>query len=125
MYAKIVTNNVIVPNKVLLIAICAITMGLGVLVGGKRIVTTVGEKMVRLNHQDALCTDISTIFTLVLASFLGMPVSTTHVKTVSIISLPSAKEWNKTKFLEMVRAWVLTFPVCMLIAYILMRFLLG
>ncbi len=119
-YTKIVTNNVCVINENLIMIICALTMGFGVLIGGKRIVSTVGEKIVKLNNEEALCTDLSTITTLIIANMFGMPISTTHVKTVSIISLPSTNKINIKKFLEIVKAWALTFPVCGLISYILM-----
>ncbi len=119
-YTKIVTNNVCVINENLIMIICALTMGFGVLIGGKRIVSTVGEKIVKLNNEEALCTDLSTITTLIIANMFGMPISTTHVKTVSIISLPSTNNINIKKFLEIVKAWALTFPICGLISYILM-----
>ena len=45
-YTGIVTGNEIITNEVIIMLITALTMGLGVLIGGKRIVTTVGEKMI-------------------------------------------------------------------------------
>lgn len=119
-YTNIVTGNNILQNEILIMLICALTMGLGVLIGGKRIVLTVGEKMVKLENKDALCSDISTILTLIMASLLGMPVSTTHVKTISVASV-SNKKLDKNKFKEIALTWGLTFPTCGLLAFIIVK----
>ena len=122
MYMKLVTNNVMVENDTLIMIICALTMGLGTAIGGKRIVTTVGEKMIKLSNNNALCSDFSTVITLILANLFGMPVSTTHVKTISIAVFPGNKgKLNKNKFVEIALAWGLTFPICFIIAFVIMK----
>lgn len=130
-YTSIITGNKILENEIIIMLICALTMGLGVLIGGKRIVTTVGEKMVKLENNDAFCSDISTILTLITASLVGMPVSTTHVKTMAIASTsvegdvhsdPQKQNMlNKNKFREIALTWGLTFPVCGLLAFSIMK----
>ena len=106
-----------------MIIICAITMALGVLKGGKNIVETVGENMTELNNELALCSDFATIITLMFASLIGMPVSTTHAKTLSILIVGKLGKVNSDKntVKDIVKAWILTFPVCGAIAYLLMR----
>ena len=122
-YTSVITGNEIMKNEVLIMLICALTMGLGVLIGGKRIVTTVGEKMVKLKNEEAFCSDISTIISLITASMLGMPVSTTHVKTIAVAN-SSNQRVDKSKFKEIALAWVITFPVCGLLAFIIMKVVL-
>ena len=65
-YINIVTGNIVFEKEMLIMLICALTMGLGVLIGGKRIVTTVGEKMIKLENSEAFCSDVSTILTLLI-----------------------------------------------------------
>lgn len=119
-YTNIVGGNNLMQSEILIMLICALTMGIGVLIGGKRIVTTIGEKMVKLENKDALCSDISTIITLITASLFGMPVSTTHVKTISVANV-SNKKLDKNKFKEIIMAWGLTFPICGILAYVFMK----
>ena len=124
-YSTRVSGNEFVGNESIILLICALAMGLGVLIGGKKIVTTVGEKMIKLENEDALCTDISTVLTLISASLLGMPVSTTHVKTMSIATLPGKKKGlNKEKFKEIALSWGPTFPVCGILAFILTKIII-
>lgn len=124
-YTNIVSRGSFFENEFQVLWICALTMGLGVLIGGKRIVTTVGEKIIKLENNEALCTDITTILTLLIASLLGMPVSTTHVKTMAIAGVSSKKEMiNKNKFKGIVLAWGLTFPICGIVTFIVMKVLI-
>ena len=113
-------------ENIVVIIICAITMALGVLKGGKNIVKTVGENMTELNNELALCSDFATIITLMFASLIGMPVSTTHAKTLSILmvgKLGRVKSDGKTVG-DIVKAWVMTFPICGGIAYVLMKIIM-
>lgn len=123
-YSKIVTESNELTNEILIIFICALSMGVGVLIGGKKIVTNVGENLVKLENKDALCSDISTVISLITASFLGMPVSTTHVKTMSIASI-SNKRLNINVFKKMAITWAITFPICGILAFIIMRVVVG
>ena len=122
-YANTVSGKSIMSNEILIMLICALTMGLGVLIGGKRIVTTVGEKMIKLENKEAFISDITTVFSLITASFLGIPVSTTHVKIIAVATI-SNKKLDKNKFKEIILAWGLTFPVCIILAYILMKIIM-
>jgi len=110
-------------ENIVVIIITAITMALGVLKGGKNIVKTVGENMTELSNELALCSDFATIITLLFASLIGMPVSTTHAKTLSILmmgKLGGVKN-NKKTVKEILKAWILTFPICVGIGLLLMK----
>lgn len=102
-----------------IILFTAIVMAIGVSIGGKKIVQNIGTDMVSLNMQEGLFSDITTVFTLLIASLTGLPVSTTHAKTVSIIGVGkcSGSEFNAKKVMDICKAWIYTFPVCGVLAY--------
>ena len=104
-----------------IIIFTAIIMAIGVSIGGKKIVENIGTEMAQLNNKQALLTDIATVITLFIASLTGLPVSTTHAKTVSIVGTSKACniQTNKKVVNNIIKAWVWTFPICGLIAYIL------
>lgn len=104
----------------------AIFMFIGVSIGGRNIVKNIGEEMVKIDNKQALLTDISTAITLLIASLLGIPVSTTHVKTISIIGIGKLEKQKieKKNVIDILKAWILTFPICGLIGYILTKILI-
>lgn len=85
---KVQIPNSAQPNDFLfIIFFTAIIMAIGVSIGGKKIVDNIGNDMVSLNIRQGLLSDITTIITLLVASLVRMPISTTHAKTVSIIGV--------------------------------------
>lgn len=124
MYNQTTIENVINSETYIwIIVFTAILMFFGVSIGGRKIVEKVGTDMVEMGNAEALLSDISTTVTLFVASMTGLPVSTTHVKTVSIIGIGKS---NKTKMdkkviLDIVKAWFWTFPICGVISYILVN----
>ncbi len=97
---------------------CQAAMGLGTLLGGWRIVHTMGSKITRLTPQQGFCAETSGAITLFLATYIGVPVSTTHTITGAIVGVGSARRvsavrWNIAK--DIVIAWVLTMPAAALI----------
>lgn len=110
-----------------LIVICALTMGLGTAIGGRKIIKSVGLDMVKMEPYQGFCACLSSVFCLVLATFTGMPVSTTHTNTTSIMGVGAARRlrnvrWNLAG--TMVLTWILTFPGCGLIGYVLAKIFL-
>lgn len=106
-----------------IILFTAIVMFIGVSIGGEKIVENIGSNMTNLNKKQALCSDIATSATLLTASLNGIPVSTTHVKTVSIIGVGKSEKSpvSKKSVAQIIKAWVLTFPVCLILSYILAK----
>ncbi len=105
------------PLWVILSAHAAI--GLGTLSGGWRIVKTMGTKIVKLQPVGGFCAETSGALTLFLATYTGIPVSTTHTITGSIVGVGSAKRFSAVKWgvaSRIVWAWVLTIPMAGLIA---------
>ena len=106
-----------VPLWVVLAAHTAI--GLGTLSGGWRIVKTMGTKIVKLQPVGGFCAETAGAATLFFATFTGIPVSTTHTITGSIVGVGSAKRFSAVKWGvagRIVWAWVLTIPAAGFIA---------
>lgn len=92
---------------------CNFVIALGTCFGGWRIVKTMGMKITKLKPVSGFCSDTASATTLALATFLGVPVSTTHTVTGAIIGVGSvngfsAVRWGVAK--NIVWAWVLTIP---------------
>ncbi len=107
----------------LMVLVSAI-MGLGTSIGGYRIIKAVGMDMVKLEKYQGFAADMAAATCLLTSSLTGIPVSTTHTKTTSIMGVGAAKRlssvnWGVVK--EMVYAWVLTFPGCGLIGYLMAK----
>ena len=70
---------------------CALNMGLGTAVGGERIIKSVGLDMVKLEPFQGFAASVATFFCLMLSTFAGLPVSTTHTNTTAIMGVGAAK----------------------------------
>lgn len=106
-----------VPTEVVLA--CHLAMALGTLFGGWRIVKTMGQKIIKLRPVDGFCAETGAAATLALSIFGGIPVSTTHTITGSIIGAGSVKRLSAVRWGvagQVVWAWILTIPACALIA---------
>ena len=118
------------PGKPLEIAlwikiVCALTMCAGTAAGGWRIIKTLGHKMVRLHPVHGFAAETTSATVLLVAAHWGMPVSTTHAVTTSIMGVGCAKGFNALKLNVVERiiwAWILTIPASAIIAYILVHF---
>lgn len=105
-----------------LIILCSAVMALGTSIGGMRIIKSVGMDMVKLEAYQGFSADIVGAVSLLTANILGLPVSTTHTKTTAIMGVGAAKRissvnWGVVK--EMLTAWMLTFPGCGLIGFLM------
>jgi inorganic phosphate transporter, PiT family len=97
---------------------CYAAMGLGTLMGGWRIVHTMGSRITRLTPMQGFCAETGGAITLFMATYLGVPVSTTHTITGSIVGVGAARRvsavrWNIAS--SIVVAWVITIPATALI----------
>lgn len=111
-----------------MIILTSVIMAFGTSVGGHRIIKSVGLDMVKLETYQGASADIAASITLLFATlFKGMPVSTTHTKTTAIMGVGASRRirsvnWGIVK--EMVLAWVLTFPGCGLLGYLVTKLLM-
>jgi inorganic phosphate transporter, PiT family len=102
-----------VPLKV--IVLCAITMGVGTAVGGWRIVKTMGLRLTKLEPVHGFAAETAAALTIELATRLGIPLSTTHTINTAIIGVGATRRFSAVRWgvtLEIVTAWILTFPIC-------------
>ncbi|MDP5241424.1 anion permease [Uliginosibacterium sp. 31-16] len=100
---------------------CYSAIGFGTLFGGWRIVKTMGQGITKLRPYSAFCADSGGALTLYLASWLGVPVSTTHTITGAIVGVGSSRRFSAVRWGiagSIVWAWVLTIPCSALIAAI-------
>jgi PiT family inorganic phosphate transporter len=101
----------------------AMALGLGTMVGWKRIVVTVGEKIGKdhLTYAQGAAAEITAMFTIGAADWFGLPVSTTHVLSSGVAGTMYANhsglQWGTVRNLAL--AWVLTLPVAMLLSGLL------
>lgn len=100
---------------------CALAMALGTAAGGWRIIKTVGKDFVKLQPMTGFSVDAASSCVIMTASMLGLPTSTTHVVTSSILGVGLSKSinavnWNVAK--RILTAWVLTIPAAALVAYL-------
>ena len=100
-----------VPTEVVLA--CHAAMGLGTLMGGWRIVHTMGSKITRLSPQQGFCAEAAGAISLFFFTNIGVPVSTTHTITGAIVGVGAARRtsavrWNVAG--NIVWAWVITMP---------------
>ena len=103
---------------------CALTMCAGTAAGGWRIIRTMGQKMVKLQPIHGFAAETTAATVLMVAASLGMPVSTTHAITTSIMGVGCAKRFSALKLGVVERilwAWVFTLPITGLLGYLLMR----
>jgi PiT family inorganic phosphate transporter len=95
-------------------------MAAGTAGGGWRIIKTLGHKMVKLHPINGFAAEGSSAMVILAASAFGLPVSTTHVVSSSIMGVGAAKRFNAIRWSvveRMVWAWILTLPVTALLAY--------
>jgi PiT family inorganic phosphate transporter len=98
---------------------CQAAMALGTLMGGWRIVHTMGSKITRLSPMQGFCAETGGAITLFLATYMGIPVSTTHTITGAIVGVGAARRTSAVRWgvaRQIVWAWVITIPAAALVA---------
>lgn len=92
---------------------CNAAIALGTLMGGWRIVKTMGNKITRLRPVDGFCAETGGAVTLYIASYFGIPVSTTHTITGAIVGVGSLRRLSAVRWGvagKIVWAWIITIP---------------
>jgi inorganic phosphate transporter, PiT family len=119
-------ENFVIP--IWLMILCSLVMGLGTSIGGYKIIKAVGMDMVKLEQYQGFSADLAAAGCLLVSSVTGIPVRTTHTKTTSIMGVGAAKRlssvnWGVVK--EMLWTWILTFPGCGLIGFLMAKLFIG
>ncbi len=107
-----------------LMLLCSLVMALGTSMGGYRIIKAVGMDMVKLEKYQGFSSDLAAAICLLFSSLFGLPVSTTHTKTTAIMGVGSARRLSSVNWSlvgEMVMTWILTFPGCGLIGFLMAK----
>ena len=100
---------------------CYLAIGMGTMFGGWRIVKTMGQKITKLKPVGGFCAESGGALTLFLATFMGVPVSTTHTITGAIVGVGSVQRASAVRWGvagNIVWAWILTIPASAFVASI-------
>ncbi|XVJ52347.1 MAG: inorganic phosphate transporter [Vampirovibrio sp.] len=98
---------------------CAIAIGLGTLSGGWKIIRTLGSKMIKLQPIHGFAAEVTSFTVIMLASHWGIPLSTTHAITSTIMGVGATKRLSAVKWTlvgSILWAWILTIPVTFLLS---------
>ena len=104
--------------------LCALTMAAGTAAGGWRIIRTLGHRVVKLQPVHGFAAETTAALIIQGASIYGIPLSTTHVISTSIMGVGAVKRFSGVKWTVVERivwAWVLTLPATGLLGYVLAR----
>lgn len=99
--------------------VCAFTMAAGTMSGGWKIIHTMGKKIIKLKPINGAAADFSSASIILTASFFGIPLSTTHIVSTVIMGVGSTVKAHAVKWGvvgNIITAWVLTIPCCIVIA---------
>jgi inorganic phosphate transporter, PiT family len=103
---------------------CALTMAAGTAAGGWRIIKTLGSHMVKLQPVHGFAAQSTAAIVIETASHFGIPLSTTHVISSSIMGVGASKRFSAVKWSvveRMVWAWLMTLPITAALSYLLLR----
>lgn len=106
------TANIDIPLWLLILGACGIVTGLAI--HGKQVIKTVGEKIIALQPSSGFCAELSTAITILLASSLGLPVSTSHALVGAVVGIGLIQNWQQVSLStvkSVILAWIVTLPI--------------
>lgn len=117
-YSSPAGQAMVIPIWIMLV--CSLIMAIGTSVGGYRIIKTMGMDMVQLEKYQGFAAELVASVSMIAATLYGIPLSTTNTKATAMMGAGATKgrgavNWGIAN--EMIMAWVLTFPACMLLGY--------
>ena len=109
----------VIPFWIMLM--CSLIMAFGTSIGGYRIIKTMGMEMVQLEKYQGFAAEVVASVSMLAATMYGIPLSTTNTKATAMMGAGASKginavNWGIAK--DMVLAWVLTFPACIILGYV-------
>jgi len=119
------TTNFTIPIWLMIYSSFLITMG--TLIGGYKTIKTIGMKMTKLELYQGTIVDLSTSICLFISSILGIPISTSHTKSLAITGVMSKRKKSKLNYniiKRIILAGFITFPCCILLSFIITKLLL-
>lgn len=114
-----IIGDMTIPIWILLL--CSVIMAVGTSIGGYKIIKTMGMDMVRLEKYQGFASEIAASGSMIVATLFGIPLSTTNTKATAMMGAGASKGINKVNWdvaKEMIMAWVLTFPACLILGFI-------
>jgi PiT family inorganic phosphate transporter len=115
-------TEMVVPLWVKFIA--AVAMGLGTSIGGMRIIKTMSKKLIKIEPINGFAADLNSSIVIQTSTAMGMPLSTTHVISSSIIGTGAVMRFHDVKWAmvtKMLLTWVITIPISMVLAFVLYK----
>jgi PiT family inorganic phosphate transporter len=112
----------VIPTWV--IFLCGVVMAIGTMVGGWKIIHTMGNKITHLETHQGFAAEMAAAATIEFASRIGAPLSTTHTISTAIIGVGCVRGFGAVRWgvtLKIVSAWILTFPMCGLVSYLIVK----
>ena len=130
MLLGVVLSNGMIPGStnfsipIWLMIYTSIIISLGTLIGGMKIIKTMGTKVTKVESYQGTAADLASSICLFASSMFGLPVSSNHTKNCAVMGVGASKRlsnvnWNIAK--NIVLTWFLTFPICGLLGYILTK----
>ena len=116
------SENLVIPVWIMLL--CSLIMAIGTSIGGYKIIKTMGMDMVKLEKYQGFSAEIGASACMMGATILGIPLSTTNAKATAIMGAGTARRLsnvNWTIVKEMMFAWFLTFPACLIMGYVMAK----
>uniref|UniRef100_UPI00187F39C8 inorganic phosphate transporter n=1 Tax=Fortiea sp. LEGE XX443 TaxID=1828611 RepID=UPI00187F39C8 len=105
-------NGITIPLWILLVGGAGIVTGLAI--WGKKVIATIGENIIALQPSSGFCAELATAATILLASRLGLPVSTSHALVGGVVGIGMVQSINSIKFQTLqgiAAAWLITVPL--------------
>ena len=118
-------NNFSIPIWLMLYS--SILIALGTIIGGLKIIKTIGTKVTKVERYQGTAADVSSAICLLGSSITGIPVSSTHTKNSAVMGVGASKRlsnvnWKTAK--NMVLTWIFTFPCCGMLGFVLTKMLI-
>ena len=114
--------SVLNPDTWWVIVVSAAAISFGMALGGRRVIKTVGMRMTSLRPVQGFTTHLAAASVIETASHLGIPVSTTHCVSASVMGVGSTRRFSAVRWGiagNIIAAWILTFPICGILGYVL------
>jgi len=119
-----VPDEIVIENWVIVSA--AMVIALGTMIGGWRVIRTIGMRMTHLEPVQGFAAETGAATVITAAAHFGIPVSTTHAIGTSIMGVGSTKRFSAVRWGvagQVVSGWILTWPSCMVMGFVMGKFL--
>ena len=120
------SSNFSIP--IWLILYTSLLIAMGTIIGGLKIIKTIGTKVAKVERYQGTAADLSSAICLFASSIAGIPVSSTHTKNSAVMGVGASKRLSNVNWLtarNMILTWIFTFPCCGLLGFILTKVLIN